>query len=461
MAEISPRKVRGAIVSGYQFCVTLGLLLASCVDYGTQNFNNTGSYRIPIALQILWAIILAFGLFLLPDSPRYYVKKGKLDTAAHTLSRLRGQPIDSQYIQDELTEIVANHEYEQSVIPPSGYFGSWANCFRGSLFKGSSNLRRTILGTSLQMMQVSSPCTPSFLPCRHVSLTPTAAQQWTGINFIFYFGTAFFKQLGTIQNAFLLSMITTIVNVVSTPISFYTIERYGRRTLLIYGALGMVICEFIVAIVGVARPDDKAATSVQIAFICIYIFFFASTWGPGAWVVIGEIYPLPIRSRGVALSTASNWLCEYSPHATRPARMLTDLFFRELHHRRHHSVHGRPGQGRPGLQGLLHLGLAVRMRPGLRHLPDPRDQGLDPRAGRPYAGGDDALHVGQVGAARHLRRRDGYDGQVGHGPHRERPPRQGDRLGPRSQQPVHGAHGCGTLIVPRWECVRGGLHGID
>ncbi|KAK2067311.1 hypothetical protein P8C59_001062 [Phyllachora maydis] len=285
MAEISPRKVRGAIVSGYQFCVTLGLLLASCVDYGTQNFNNTGSYRIPIALQILWAIILAFGLFLLPDSPRYYVKKGKLDTAAHTLSRLRGQPIDSQYIQDELTEIVANHEYEQSVIPPSGYFGSWANCFRGSLFKGSSNLRRTILGTSLQMMQ-----------------------QWTGINFIFYFGTAFFKQLGTIQNAFLLSMITTIVNVVSTPISFYTIERYGRRTLLIYGALGMVICEFIVAIVGVARPDDKAATSVQIAFICIYIFFFASTWGPGAWVVIGEIYPLPIRSRGVALSTASNWL---------------------------------------------------------------------------------------------------------------------------------------------------------
>lgn len=65
------------------------------------------------------------------------------------LSRLRGHPIESDYIQDELSEIIANHEYEMSVIPQSGYFGSWANCFTGSLFKASSNLRRTILGTSL------------------------------------------------------------------------------------------------------------------------------------------------------------------------------------------------------------------------------------------------------------------------------------------------------------------------
>merc|ERR1719487_1454773 len=81
-------------------------------------------------------------------------------------------------------------------------------------------------------------------------------------------------------------MIFTIVNVVSTPISFYTVERFGRRPLLIYGA----------------------AVNAQIAFIAIFIFFFASTWGPGAWIVIGEIFPLPIRSRGVGLSTASNWL---------------------------------------------------------------------------------------------------------------------------------------------------------
>ncbi|KKY21359.1 putative monosaccharide transporter [Phaeomoniella chlamydospora] len=285
MSEIAPRKVRGAIVSGYQFCITVGILLASCVDYATQNRNDSGSYRIPIAIQIAWAIILAIGLFLLPESPRYFVKRGKLDKASEVLARLRDQNRESELIQDELAEIIANHEYELSVIPSGSYFNSWLNCFRGSLFVSSSNLRRTILGTSLQMMQ-----------------------QWTGVNFIFYFGTTFFQQLGTISNPFLISLVTTLVNVCSTPVSFWTVERIGRRPLLIWGAFGMVVCQFIVAIVGTCLPNDDNAIKAMIAFICIYIFFFASTWGPGAWVVIGEIFPLPIRSRGVALSTASNWL---------------------------------------------------------------------------------------------------------------------------------------------------------
>jgi sugar porter (SP) family MFS transporter len=289
MSEICPKKVRGALVSGYQFCITIGLLLASCVDYGTQNRLDTGSYRIPIGIQIAWALILAAGLFLLPESPRYFVKKGQLEKASHVLTRLRGEPEGSEYIQQELSEIVANHEYEMSVIPQSGYFGSWMNCFKGGLTNPASNLRRTILGTSLQMMQ-----------------------QWTGVNFIFYFGTTFFQELGTISNPFLIGLITTLVNVCTTPISFYTVERFGRRTILIWGALGMLICEFIVAIIGVTagrlEEHNTSAVSAMIAFICIYIAFFATTWGPGAWVLIGEIFPLPIRSRGVGLSTASNWL---------------------------------------------------------------------------------------------------------------------------------------------------------
>lgn len=134
-------------------------------------------------------------------------------------------------------------------------------------------------------------------------------QQWTGVNFVFYFGTRFFVDLGSIQNPFLISLITTLVNVCSTPISFWTIERFGRRPLLIYGALGMLTCQFIVAIIGsVVDTSNSSATSAMIAFICLSIFFFACTWGPTAWVVIGETFPLPIRSRGVGLSTASNWL---------------------------------------------------------------------------------------------------------------------------------------------------------
>jgi sugar porter (SP) family MFS transporter len=278
MSEICPRKVRGALVAGYQFCITIGLLLASCIVYGTKNMTNTGAYRIPIAIQFIWALILGIGLVFLPDSPRYFVKKGRLEDATNALSRLRGQPRDSEYIQVELSEIVANEEYERELIPAAGWFNSWANCFKGGLWNQKSNLRRTILGTSLQMMQ-----------------------QWTGVNFIFYYSTPFLQSTGAISNTFLISLIFTLVNVCSTPISFYTVERFGRRPLLVFGALGMLICQFLVGIIGVTvgfnkthpNPDPTkiatnptianniSAVNAQIAFIAIFIFFFASTWGPG------------------------------------------------------------------------------------------------------------------------------------------------------------------------------------
>lgn len=138
--------MRGALVAGNNFCLTIGILFANVVVYSTQNRNDTGSYRIPIAVQFLWAIILGTGLFFLPESPRYFVKKGKFEHAAKALSSVRGQDANSQYIQDELAEIMANHEYEQQMVPQTSYIGSWTACFSGSLFQGNSNARRTVVG---------------------------------------------------------------------------------------------------------------------------------------------------------------------------------------------------------------------------------------------------------------------------------------------------------------------------
>lgn len=298
-----PRKVRGALVSGYQFCITIGLMLAAIVVNYTKTRPDESAYRIPIGIQFPWAFILGVGLLFLPESPRYYIKKGMVQKAVTSIAKLRGQPESSEYVQSEVAEIVANEEYERALIPSTTWFGSWANCFKGSLWSGKSNLRRTILGTSLQMMQ-----------------------QWTGVNFIFYFSSAFLKSTGAVKNVFLTSMVFTIINVGSTPLSFWTVERFGRRSILLVGAAGMLICQFLVGIIGVTAgfdkvhptptpedanattPNNLSAVNAQIAFISIFIFFFASTWGPGAWVVIGEIFPLPIRARGVGLSTASNWL---------------------------------------------------------------------------------------------------------------------------------------------------------
>ncbi|KJX92475.1 monosaccharide transporter like protein [Zymoseptoria brevis] len=282
MSEIAPRRVRGAIVSCFQFAITVGLMLASCVGYATRNRETSAAYRIPIGLQMFFAVSLATGLFFLPESPRYWVKKNRLDKAAFALARLRGQAVDSTHIEDELAEIVASQAHEVR-----GGEGSWMACFRGGVTKSNSNARKVFIGTMLQ-----------------------ACQQWTGINFIFYYNTTFLQQLG-LSNPFLISMVTTVVNVVSTPISFYAIERLGRRPLLIWGGVGMCVCEFIIAIVGVSAGTSDAAAYVLIVFVCIYVFCFASTWGPAAWVVIGEIFHLPIRSKGVALSTASNWFWNF------------------------------------------------------------------------------------------------------------------------------------------------------
>ncbi|KAK3680099.1 hypothetical protein LTR78_000476 [Recurvomyces mirabilis] len=279
MSEIAPKNVRGSLVSCYQFAVTIGIMLASCVGYATSRREDTGAFRIPIAIQFLWATVLISGLSLLPESPRYYVKKGQLANAMKALARVRGQSYESEYILHELAEIQANYEYEQSLGEVT-----WLGCFSGGILNSNSNARKIFIGVALQAMQ-----------------------QATGINFIFYYNTTFFQQVGLGKRAFLVAMITTIVNVVSTPVSFYTIERFGRRRLLIYGGIAMSICEMTIAVVGTVLPHSTAANYSMITLVCVYIFFFASTWGPVAWVVIGEIFQLPIRSKGVALSTSSNW----------------------------------------------------------------------------------------------------------------------------------------------------------
>ena len=120
-------------------------------------------------------------------------------------------------------------------------------------------------------------------------------------------GTTFFKNSG-IKDPFLITIATNIVNVFMTLPGMWGIERFGRRSLLLYGAAVMCICEYLVAIIGVTiSVNNQAGQKALIALVCIYIAAFASTWGPIAWVITGEIFPLNIRAKAMSLSVASNW----------------------------------------------------------------------------------------------------------------------------------------------------------
>lgn len=276
-SETAPKWIRGTVVGCYQWAITIGLLLAAVVNNSSHDRNDTGSYRIPVAVQFAWAIILVVGMLLLPETPRYLIKRDRHEAAARALSKLRRLSLDHPAVVEELAEIQANHEYEMKIGS-----SSYVACFRKPIRK------RLITGILLQ-----------------------ALQQLTGVNFIFYYGASYFQNSG-IDNGFTVNIITTVVNITSTVPGLYLVEVWGRRSLLMFGAVGMSVCQLIVASVGTALPDSLAANKALIAFVCFYIFFFACSWGPCAWVVTGEIFPLKARAKGLSMTTASNWLLNWA-----------------------------------------------------------------------------------------------------------------------------------------------------
>jgi sugar porter (SP) family MFS transporter len=287
-SETAPKWIRGTIVGCYQLAITIGLFLAAIVNNATANRNDSGSYRIPIAVQFAWSIVLVVGLIFLPETPRFLVKQGRHEKAAKALSYIRRVPADDPALQEELSEIRASHEYEMTLGK-----ASYKDCFRGTV------LKRLITGCCLQ-----------------------ALQQLSGVNFIFYYGTKYFQDAGFGQ-PFTLQVITNSVNVASTFPGLWAVEQFGRRKLLLYGAIGMCVSQFIVAIVGTATGlSGQPTQNAQFAFVCIYIFFFASSWGPVAWVVTGELFPLKARAKCLSFTTASNWLLNWAIAYSTP--YLTD-----------------------------------------------------------------------------------------------------------------------------------------
>lgn len=330
-SETAPKWIRGFIVGAYQWAITIGLLLAAIVNNATSNRNDSGSYRIPIAIQLLWSLILFSGMLILPETPRYLIKKDEAGKAAKALSFLRRLPTDHAAIAAELAEVQAIHEAEIR----SGN-GSYLDCFKPPI------LKRQLTGMGLQaLQQLTGMLSPFLSSYPHPSLPPSFCawpaklvpfvhRPWfppdadhpsAGINFIFYYGTKYFQNSG-ISSGFIISMITSSINVASTIPGMYAVDKWGRRPLLLWGAIGMCISQLIVAVCGTVSSGQNADGEIYVtslagqkaavSFVCVYIFFFASTWGPLAWVVTGEIFPLKTRAKSLSITTATNWLLNWA-----------------------------------------------------------------------------------------------------------------------------------------------------
>jgi sugar porter (SP) family MFS transporter len=226
-------------------------------------------------------------MIFLPETPRFLIRSGKMDKAAAALARMRRLTREHPAIVSELGEIKTNLDHENSVSK-----ATYMDCFRPPI------LKRQFTGMALQ-----------------------ALQQLTGINFIFYYGTRYFQNSG-VSSGFTIAMVTSAINVASTIPGLFAIDKWGRRPLLLFGAIGMCVSQLIVAICGTLSSGqhdngdiyvkNRAGQQTAVAFVCIFISFFASTWGPLAWVVTGEIFPLNTRAKSLSMSTATNWLLNWA-----------------------------------------------------------------------------------------------------------------------------------------------------
>lgn len=218
ISEISPKHLRGTLVSCFQLMVTFGIFLGYCAVYGTRQYSDSAQWRIPVGLSFLWAIIIVTGMFFVPESPRYLVEANKVEEAKRSIARAFKLSVDDPEVQEETDLIVAGVEAQREQGE-----ASW-----GELFSVKTKvLQRLITGILMQ----------SFL-------------QLTGENYFFYYGTTIFDSIG-LTDSFQTSIVLGTVNLASSFISMYTVDALGRRKCLLWGAAGMAICMVIFASVGV------------------------------------------------------------------------------------------------------------------------------------------------------------------------------------------------------------------
>jgi len=291
IAEITPARIRGRMVSVNQFAIVGGILVVFFVNYfislqGDELWIQRHGWRWMFASGIVPALVLLVLLFFVPESPRWLMKKGRTEEALGILIRVDG----AVYARAELAEI------------------------RGALARETGSLKRMVH--------------PGMKRVLGIGIALAVLQQVTGINVFLYFGTEIFKKMGSQTNAALLqTVVVGAVNLSFTVVAIWTVDRVGRRPLMMIGSTGMGIC---LAAMGLAAYAETTGVWI-LAFILGYIAFFALSVGPVTWVILSEIFPTPVRGRAMALSTVCLWVANYVVSQTFPMMDANGWLVRTFH----------------------------------------------------------------------------------------------------------------------------------
>ncbi|KAF6172919.1 hypothetical protein GIB67_035473 [Kingdonia uniflora] len=277
LSEMAPCMYRGRLNVLFQLMITIGILIANLVNYGSDKIKAGWGWRLSLALAAVPALIVMLGASFLPDTPNYLIDSNKHKEAKVVLKRIRG----TDDIDEEYNDISLASQASKLVNDP------W----------------KKILERKYRPHIIMAALLPGL-------------QQLTGINVVMFYAPVLFKTLGFGNEASLASaVITGGVNVAATFVSVALVDRKGRRFLLIEGALQMFIFQVIVGSLiwakfgtsGVAVVSQPYAMGVVFC-ICCFVAGFAWSWGPLAWLVPSEICPLEIRSAAQSITVAVNML---------------------------------------------------------------------------------------------------------------------------------------------------------
>jgi SP family sugar:H+ symporter-like MFS transporter len=293
ISEVAPANIRGRLTTVQQIMIITGLTAAFVVNYflakgagvSTAKFwGGIDAWRWMFLMQALPAAIFLIALFLIPESPRYLVSKGRQEKAEGVLASLFGTDAARAKLEDIRATFSADHRPRLSDIKGRGLFGI-----------------RPIVWTGIML---------------------AAFQQFVGINVIFYYGATLWQLAGfTEAQSLAINIVSGVVSIAACVVTILVIDKVGRKPLLLIGSVGMAITLFVMVYAFSHASIDPADSTkiilskdlglIAVVAANLYVIFFNFSWGPVMWVMLGEMFPNQIRGSALAVSGFVQWFANF------------------------------------------------------------------------------------------------------------------------------------------------------
>lgn len=282
ISEVSPSKIRGTLVSLYQLAVTVGFLFAYLVNWlisdaadvtlaGNlwQRMFNSEMWRGMLGSETVPALLFFLIIFFIPESPKWLVTKGRLSAARDIFCRIYP---DGSLVE---SEIVATQKSLK------GNDGSWADLLKPGIFLA------VIAGSAIAILG-----------------------QFMGVNAVLYYGPKIFSQAG-FENPMFSTVLVGVVNMVTTILAVFIIDRVGRKQLIWYGVSGMIVCLLCIGVYFSAGESLGLGNGFMLTFFLLYVFCTAISISAVVFVLLSEMYPNSVRGRAMSVAGFALWIGTY------------------------------------------------------------------------------------------------------------------------------------------------------